>query len=116
MFAGKIHAMLCRQWKNRVKGRDWYDFAWFISNNPNLNLQHLEKRMKQTGDYTLPQALTMDILKKQLSNAIDKLDIMKAREEVIPFVDNPQYLNIWSKDFFQSAIEQIIPITEENKN
>lgn len=113
MFAGKIHAMLYRQWKNRVKGRDWYDFVWFISHAPKLNLKHLEERMKQTGHYTLSQPLTMNILKEQLLIAIDKVDIIKAREEVTPFVDNPQYLDIWSKEFFQAAVEQIKPADEE---
>lgn len=116
MFAGKIHAMLCRQWKNRVKGRDWYDFVWFISRNPNLNLKHLEVKMKQTGHYTQSQPLTMNILKKELLKAIDKLDIKKAKEEVTPFVDNPQYLDIWSKEFFQSAVEQIKPVDEERNS
>ncbi|OHD79816.1 MAG: hypothetical protein A3J97_15255, partial [Spirochaetes bacterium RIFOXYC1_FULL_54_7] len=31
LFAGKLHACLCRSWKTRVKGRDWYDLLFFVS-------------------------------------------------------------------------------------
>ena len=51
LFAGKMHALLCRRWKNRVKGRDWYDLVWYAANHPELNLPHLEKRMRQSGHW-----------------------------------------------------------------
>ena len=31
LFAGKMHALVYRAWKNRVKGRDWYDFEWYVT-------------------------------------------------------------------------------------
>ena len=49
MFAGKMHAVLCRGWKGRVKGRDWYDLVWYVANHPQLHLKHLEQRMIQSG-------------------------------------------------------------------
>ncbi len=51
LFAGKMHAVLCRKWKTRIKGRDWYDFTWYVSKYPKLNLKHLESRMRDSGDY-----------------------------------------------------------------
>jgi len=53
LFAGKMHALLFRRWKNRVKGRDWHDVAWFVSHYPELHLAHLEQRMRQIG-YWVP--------------------------------------------------------------
>lgn len=47
-FAGKMHAVLCREWKSRVKGRDWYDLVWFAAYHPELHVAHLEQRMRQT--------------------------------------------------------------------
>ena len=51
LFAGKMHAVLCRGWKSRVKGRDWYDLVWFAAYHPELHLAHLEQRMRQTGHW-----------------------------------------------------------------
>jgi hypothetical protein len=45
LFAGKLHALLCRRWKTRVKGRVWYDFVWFAANHPQLRLAHLRERI-----------------------------------------------------------------------
>ncbi len=49
LFAGKMHAVLCRRWKTRVKGRDWYDLVWYAAYHPQLHLGHLEQRMIQSG-------------------------------------------------------------------
>jgi hypothetical protein len=46
LFAGKLHAVLCRNWKSRVKGRDFYDLIWYVGRNTTLNLPHLESRMR----------------------------------------------------------------------
>lgn len=51
LFAGKMHAVLCRKWKNRVKGRDWYDLVWYVTHHPRLHLAHLEQRMRQSGHW-----------------------------------------------------------------
>jgi len=108
LFAGKIHALLFRKWKNRVKGRDWYDFAWYISHHPILNLLHLENRMRDTGHYTAVKPLTRDHLLSLLNENIDSLDVDAARNEVLPFIKDARNLDIWSKDFFRSAAQKII--------
>ena len=107
LFAGKMHALLCRKWKNRVKGRDWYDFAWYISHYPKLKITHLEKRMKQSGHYTGSSPLTRDYLIDLLYENIDNLNIDAACKEVAPFINNTNSLDIWSKDFFKAAAQQI---------
>lgn len=110
LFAGKMHALLFRKWKNRVKGRDWYDFAWYISHYPQLKITHLEKRMRQSGHYTGSNPLTRDYLIDLLFANIDNLNIDAARNEVSPFINNPNSLDIWSKDFFKAAAQQIVVI------
>ena len=107
LFAGKMHAILCRKWKTRVKGRDWYDFAWYVGKYPELNLKHLEARMRQSKDYIKEEPLTEHNFKRLLNNFIDKLDVVKAKEEVEPFVDNKRTLELWSKEFFKAAAEKI---------
>ena len=49
MFAGKIHAVLCRGWKNRVKGRDLYDLVFFISRNTKINMTLLKNKLLESN-------------------------------------------------------------------
>lgn len=51
LFAGKLHAILCRKWGTRVKGRDWYDLAWYAGRHPQVRIRHLETRapVRKTG-------------------------------------------------------------------
>jgi predicted nucleotidyltransferase component of viral defense system len=58
LFAGKMHALLFRKWKNRVKGRDWYDFVWYLSQNVPVNLIHLKERMIQSKFWDRKKILT----------------------------------------------------------
>ncbi len=107
LFAGKMHAALCRKWKTRVKGRDWYDLVWYVANYPEINLAHLEQRMRQSGDWQKEESLTPLNLRDLLSDTISKLDIEQARREVEPFVSRPETLAIWSKDFFLDVVSRI---------
>jgi hypothetical protein len=107
LFAGKMHAVLCRRWKTRVKGRDWYDLVWYISHHPELHLAHLEQRMRQTGDWKGRKELTADSFSKLIHDAIEALDINKARIETSAFVKDPKTLSIWSKDFFHDIASKI---------
>lgn len=110
LFAGKLHAVLCRKWRKRVKGRDWYDMVWYTGHYPEVNISHLEIRMKQSGDYHDGNELTISKLLYHLHEAIDNLDIDLARNEVSRFVRDPRALDVWSKEFFQHAIRRIKPI------
>lgn len=107
LFAGKMHAVLFRNWKSRVKGRDWYDLVWYAANYPELHLKHLESRMIQTGDWEEGKKLTEKIFRELLINRINSFRIDEARKEVQPFVKQPDDLNIWSKDFFTSLVRRI---------
>jgi len=110
LFAGKLHAVLCRKWKTRVKGRDWYDLVWYIARHPQVRLTHLEARMRQSGDYTDDEALTPEILQALLRLAVDGLDVEKARREVAPFIRDHRALDIWSREFFAEVITRIVTI------
>jgi len=107
MFAGKMHAVLGRSWKSRMKGRDWYDLVWFAAYHPELRLSHLEKRMRQTGHWTGPAALTEDDLRHLLVQRIEKVNIEQIKQEVEPFVKDPASLAVWSKDFFLDIASRI---------
>lgn len=108
LFAGKMHAILCRRWKNRSKGRDWYDLVWYAANHPQLHLAHLEQRMRQSCDWTVQDPLTSTDFQKLLRSAIDNLDVQLVRTEVEPFVKQPEQLEIWSHAFFQDIADRIL--------
>ncbi|MBW2310327.1 MAG: nucleotidyl transferase AbiEii/AbiGii toxin family protein [Deltaproteobacteria bacterium] len=107
LFAGKMHAILCRRWKGRVKGRDWYDLVWYAAQHPELHLSHLEQRMRQTGDWKEDAPLTAERFKELLIHAIHSLDVGQIRKEVEPFVRNPEALSIWSREFFLDVVTRI---------
>lgn len=96
LFAGKMHALVYRQWKNRVKGRDWYDFEWYIRNNIPLNFSHLRERVLQFNGEDISKEQFLEKLKLRLSSA----DIRQVKSDVLPFVRNPKELDIWSNDYF----------------
>ncbi len=107
LFAGKMHALLYRRWKNRVKGRDWYDLVWYCSHHPTLHLAHLEQRMRQSGDWTNPEPLDQETFRRILVVKINTFDIAQARQEVAPFVSDPRMLDVWCRDFFMAVVERI---------
>jgi len=107
LFAGKMHAILFRKWKNRVKGRDWYDLIWYAANHPQLNLGHLEQRMRQTGHWSGELSLSPVAFSDLLFEAIDRLDVNQARKDVAPFVKDQQMLALWSHDFFSDVASRI---------
>ncbi len=107
LFAGKMHAALCREWRSRIKGRDWYDFVWFTANHPEMHLSHLEQRMRQTGHWKGSINLSPEEFQKKLAHRINQINIDQARKEVEPFVNDPESIVLWSKDFFLDVASRI---------
>jgi len=107
LFAGKMHAVLCREWKSRAKGRDWYDLVWFAAHRPELHLSHLDQRMRQTGHWAGPSPLTDTDFRGLLARRIGRVDIDQIRREVEPFVKDPASLALWSKEFFLDVASRI---------
>ena len=107
LFAGKIHAVICRAWKNRIKGRDLYDYIFFLSKQTPVNLKHLNARLVDSGFEGAREDLTLDEIKQILFNRFSSIDYSQAKNDVLPFIQNPASLEVWSKDFFQSITNQI---------
>jgi len=107
MFAGKMHALLCRGWKARVKGRDWYDFVWFVGRRTPVNLRHLEQRMRQSGDWSTEGPLTEGAFRTLLRRHIDSVNIVQAKEDISRFLVSPDTVASWSKDFFTDVADKV---------
>jgi len=108
LFAGKMHAVLCRKWKSRVKGRDWYDLVWYAANHPQLHVSHLEQRMIQSGDLKKDEKINSEKFFALMTESVDKVDVDQAMKEVEPFVKNPDELKVWSKEFFRDVVSRIV--------
>lgn len=107
LYAGKIHALLFRRWKNRVKGRDWYDFEWYVRNNVALNFEHLYQRTKQLGGDEI-ETLTKDNLKQILKEKIVSTNIEMVKADVRPFIKDINVMDIWSTDYFLQLADMIL--------
>ena len=103
LFAGKMHALVYRAWKNRVKGRDWYDFEWYVRNGVALDFAHLAERCKQFNG----EDITPESFKEKLIERLSTADIKQVKEDVLPFVRNPKELDIWSNDYFMQLANMV---------
>lgn len=113
LYAGKMHAILCRAWSTRPKGRDWYDLVWYIANDVELDSIHLKARLSQSCKYLeenniqIPSELTKQTIKELLLQRIETLDISKAKNDVQPFIKDIREIELWSKEFFVAVIENM---------
>jgi len=110
LLAGKMHALLCRSWKTRVKGRDFYDYVWFLSKSIPVNIMHLTERMKQTGHLPADAVLTEKDLKSRLRNRFASVDFNQAKKDVLPFIKNSEAVGLWSAEFFSAITDDKLKI------
>lgn len=108
LFSGKIHAVICRSWKSRVKGRDLYDYVFYLSRNTHFNLPHLKEKLIDSGYIDENDKITCDDVKNMLISRFQEIDYEQAKEDVIPFIKDISVLNIWSKEFFISITNNLI--------
>ena len=112
LFAGKVHALLCREWKGgRIKGRDLYDYVWFIYRKTPLHLRYLADRMKQTGHLNPDLELDRSAVLELLADKFKTIDFSKAKKDILPFIREPGRVDLWSEEFFTSVTrEQLLTI------
>jgi predicted nucleotidyltransferase component of viral defense system len=102
LFAGKMHALLFRAWKQRVKGRDWYDFEWYVKNGYALNLEHLSIRARESGHLGKNESFTKESLLLLLEKKIASLDMEMVKVDIRRFIKDDKVLDIWSVEYFMS--------------
>ena len=108
-FALKIHALLCREY---VKGRDWYDFSWYVAQGVFPNLSHLGAALRQFGPWSEYKRLSVDKdwLELALINRIKEIDWNDAKKDVGRFLRpvEAESLNLWSNLFFETKLRKMI--------
>jgi predicted nucleotidyltransferase component of viral defense system len=106
LFAGKLHAVLCRGWRSHVKGRDFYDFVWYVGRRIRPNLAHLESRMRQSGHWA-DGTLDAGALDRLLRERFAVIDFPQAAEEASPFLPDRRELELWSPGFFDDLVDRL---------
>ena len=105
LYAGKMHALVFRNWKTRVKGRDWYDFEWYVRWRVPLDFKHLQERIREFNGVEMSQDEFKVVLKERLSTT--NMDDVK--KDVRPFLRNdPHELDVWSNDYFLQLADMIV--------
>ena len=107
LFAGKIHAILCRDYKNRIKGRDYYDYLFYCGKETPINLTYLENKLKNSHRLTEDETLSLDKVKQLLKDKFMITDYEPAKNDVINFINNPDSLLFWNKDLFISTLDNL---------
>ena len=103
LYAGKMHALVFRNWKTRLKGRDWYDFEWYVRNDVPLDFLHLQERIREFSGEEMSREKFMQLLNERLATA----DMKSVLEDVTRFVRNPRELDFWSNDYFLELAKKI---------
>jgi predicted nucleotidyltransferase component of viral defense system len=116
LFAGKIHAVIARSWKNRIKGRDLYDYVYYLSLETKVNLKHLEARMKQTKTIDEDIKFSRDVLIDILEKRFDQIDYDIAKSDVRPFIKDQSTLDLWNPEFFKSITKQLKVDLKDNND
>lgn len=106
LFAGKMHALLFRKWKENVKGRDWYDFEWYVKKSVAMNLEHFIQRAQKSGNLR-DEKLTEQQFRTLLAERINSVDMEKVKADAVRFVPDSTRLEIWSKPYFTDLAEHL---------
>lgn len=101
IYAGKMHDLLFRQWKGRVKGRDWYDWLWLLRQGTPLNLNRFSKLIHQDKELTIEQ------YQKMMYDKIDKVDIVGLKADIFPFIADPKPVQEWTKDMLRYFVTKM---------
>lgn len=107
LFAGKIHAVLCRAWKSRVKGRDLYDYVFYLAKKTKVNLPHLKARLVASGVMKESNTFDREKLVSMLNDRFESIDFEQAKQDVLPFIKNASALDLWSAEMFKDITRGI---------
>lgn len=107
LFAGKLHAVICRAWKSRVKGRDLYDYVFYLAKQAKVNLPHLRARLEDSCALSKDEPFSRETLLEMLNQRFDTIDFEQAKQDVLPFITDPGKLDLWSKDFFMDITKNL---------
>ena len=107
LFAGKLHAILCRNYKNTVKGRDYYDFLFYVRRGISPNLNYLRNKLINTGKINEKATFNIEVLKEMLIKRFEQVDFEQVKNDTERFIINNEDLSTYSKDLFVQMAKKI---------
>lgn len=107
LFAGKLHAILCRTYKNNVKGRDYYDFLFYISKRVSPNLEYLKNKLIDTGKINEDDDFNIEILKEMLLEIFNSIDFNQVKIDASKFLFKNEDLSFYSKELFIDMLNRL---------
>ncbi|MEI8365350.1 MAG: nucleotidyl transferase AbiEii/AbiGii toxin family protein [Parachlamydiaceae bacterium] len=107
IFAGKMHAVLFREWKGRVKGRDWYDWLWLLREGVKLDLETFSIHLRASGFLKGEESISRKQFDQLMFDKIASLDLESARADLKPFVADSAQITDWSKEMFRFFVGKI---------
>lgn len=109
LFAGKISALLSRQWKNRVKGRDWYDYMWLIQKDVSIGITHLKERLEYNGFLQQNNITSLDLitLKNIIHEKIDSTNFDSAIEDIRKYIKDFESISYFNAQVFHDLTDNI---------
>lgn len=107
LFSGKLHALICRTRVQNIKGRDWYDFLWFISRKSSFRIAYLENKLIQSAHLNPSEKLNADKAKSLIRDVISNLDIELAKNDISTFISNSSDLDAWDRNLFYAACDRL---------
>lgn len=110
LFAGKVHAVIARAWRNRTKGRDLYDYVFYRARNTPVNLLHLGEKLVQTGHLEPGRAFGIEEARTLLEERFRRIDYAQAKADVLPFVADARALDAWGPDFFVAITQGMVGV------
>ena len=108
IFSGKIHACLLRNRKNRVKGRDFYDYVFLLSHHIKPNMDFLKEKLINSGVINASDEFTLDELKSMLYKKFKQVNFQQAKDDVIEFISDTRKIELWSQEIFCDITEQYL--------
>ena len=107
LFAGKTSAVITRHWRNRIKGRDLYDFEWYIGREVKLNTRFLENNLIREG-LVKESELDRETLLSILEERFNKIDYGNALADLRAFIRPSKIPTDWDADLFIEISKHLI--------
>lgn len=107
LFAGKLHAILCRNYKNTVKGRDYYDFLFYIKNKIKPNMNYLKNKLIEFGKIKEDMDFNIDLLKVMLKQRFEITDFEQVKKDAMRFVFKNEDLSYYCKELFMQMVDKL---------
>lgn len=107
LFAGKIHAILCRNYKNTVKGRDYYDFLFYVKNRIKPNMNYLKNKLVESGKIKEDIDFNTDVLKAMLKQRFEITNFDQVKKDAMRFVFKNEDLSYYCKELFMQMVDKL---------